>query len=202
MNCRDCVHYREPQHAVSALGSAVPGTREVGDALRKIRRQHDEGREQEFELWVEHFFDETQEADWTYRPAASPYCDLGDRYWMAEMRNAGEGCKESRRRRDSAVASCVTCVHRVRAHGPAAAERKRWIALELLGAGMPQHVDDVENELDIRVALELEAAYGRRGVLGWVPEHLDYCDHLSGDGRYVVCAMENPDERCPHWSGS
>jgi hypothetical protein len=198
--CRDCTFYREPQRTIEALGSEAPRTPDVLAALQKIGQQQDEQREAEFEYWVEQFYSEPEDATWPRRPTASPYCAADEGTAMAEIRNAGGRCAVDPKP-PAQPRSCRTCRHRIPAEGATHDQREFEVRLRLVALGGSSHVETHQKTVDANAALELKTAYFQGGALQAPPQYLDHCGHFrTVRGQYTVCAVENPDNRCPAWS--
>jgi hypothetical protein len=189
------------------LGRAI-GTQDAAvlAALGKIQ-------DEEKELYAQENTYRTRlrgETKWPHRPVMSSFCGLEENngvYYVAQIRNREFGCKSFEKKR-AAPRACANCVHR------AVADRftddvnreQTWgfmVAAKAASGASASMIENLwkqhlESSASLR-AYEIRSAYQHKGAMPEKPNYLDYCKHLSGDGRFVLCALQNPYATCQFW---
>jgi hypothetical protein len=204
VSCHDCQFYRSPDLVPAALERALTRPRDQSSVMGEIRKSHADQRAAEFEQWVELSFSEVEDARWEARPAASPYCGKFERrnpplHFLAEVRNAKRNCSDHSEG-PLLVRSCGACRHSVPPTGEAEDEREIEVTVRLGLIGDQSAYREVVQRVTANQGQEVQTAYQNDGYLGLPPRYLEYCAHTAPEAPGpMVCAVKNPDQRCPHW---
>jgi hypothetical protein len=208
--CPDCSCYRIARPASELLSNAM-GSNDTAvlTAIGKIQDDEKELDAQEDMLRAR--LDQRGQSDWGMRPIMSPYCGLDEQagvYHVAEIRNSGMQCEqfttEARTLHD-----CSTCAHRATPSRSIedVKQEQAYAAMSSGKAATGNSASMIENlwkehlqSSANRRANEARDTYQRKGILPAEPNYLDYCRHLSRDGRFVVCVLQNPHAACAFWA--
>jgi hypothetical protein len=213
--CESCVHYRRPRPPSEALSATIRSqSSEVSKVLGAI--QDDERKVFEAELESKRTLISAGRESWMGRPVMSAFCGIREdrgSFLLSELKNADGQCSEWKDadKAPAAAHACATCLHRREATGPAEDSARESRILEISSRDTSARVQSSpapgiltghRDNVAVRQANEVRAAYYGAGSLAADARYLDTCARLSRPGSSVVCAIENRWSTCGVWEPS
>jgi len=222
--CQQCVFFRSTA-SVDQLWGTAAGVSDASVASALTQISQESARIKDVEAERENEYVKRNQNQWELKPQMSEFCGIREaqgEYIVTRVKNLGLQCTEFKQGAPD-VHSCSDCAFRIIELGDQRVSEAmadgnyndsvqaalKTIATIFAVPGNPlidainkQAQNQYQQSLAVagsRKAKELLTAFHMNGYLSDRPMYLDFCLRQTTEGKYIVCAMQNPYSNCGLW---